>query len=174
MSGYQVGLFDAPEGQGPLLSEARREVVEGREDGISCPCCDQYVRVYRRKLNKPMARLLLWLVRRHEKDPRWYNVHEFPLIQGRRGGGDFAKLAHWGLVEEGRLDDEDGTRRTSGIWVPTSKARQFVAGALRVPSHVHLYNNHPVGFSDTPISIRDALGEEFSYADLMGREEAGA
>ena len=153
------------------LVEAKAELRAALLAGgiVDCPCCTQVCKIYKRKLNKPMARLLLWLVHQPEKDPRWYNVHEFPLIQGRRGGGDFAKLVHWGLVEECPKDSEDKTRRTSGLWRPTKKGIAFARGEVEVLSHVHLYNNvaYDVGHAQW-IGIRDALGNKFDYEELMG------
>ena len=58
-----------PEKPAELTAEQMRQAVErlraevqaGLDDGTICPCCDKYVRRYRRKLNASMARSLIWL-----------------------------------------------------------------------------------------------------------------
>ncbi|MDP6933906.1 MAG: hypothetical protein QGG40_13360 [Myxococcota bacterium] len=149
------------------IYDTREWVMANLDDGVVCPCCDQYAKTYRRKLNEAMARLLIWLVRSYMADPRFYNIHEFPLIQGRRGGGDFAKLIHWGVVIQ--KPNEGTEKRTSGMWKPTGVGIDFVNRPWsRIPSHVYLYNGEEMGFSDSTTNIREALGKRFSYAELMG------
>ena len=130
-----------------------------------CPCCGQKVKIYPRKLNVNMARWLIWLVKAYKEERRWWSVNEGPVLQNRKGGGDFAKLVHWGLIRE-RID-EGSSKRKSGFWKPTQKGAMFVRGKIDVPSHVHLYNNEIVGWSDEPVTIEEALGKEFSYRELM-------
>ena len=78
------------------------------------------------------------------------------------------KLYHWGLIEEMAKDPGDTTRRTSGLWRPTEKGVQFVQCLLQVPKRVYLYNNEILGWDDQTVTIRDALGTKFDYAELMG------
>jgi hypothetical protein len=153
---------------GATLKEAQEWLFDNVEEGAECPCCVQLARLYKRSLNSPMARLLIWLVRQHHSDARWYTIHEFPLIQGRRGGGDFAKLTYWGLIEEQPKDPEDTEKRTSGIWRPTAKGVDFAHARIRVPKRVHLYNNTQVGWDEEQVSIRQALGKKFDYHELTG------
>lgn len=152
------------------VAEARAIVMRNREEknGTTCPCCDQNCKVYPRSLNAPMARLLIWLVNSYEGHPRWYNVHEFPLIQGRRGGGDFAKMVYWGLIEE-REKDEGQDQRTSGFWRPTERGIDFVHRKISVRRKAMIYNKGKLRHEGERIDIVDALGEDFSYDELMGR-----
>lgn len=164
--------FMAPQPQpskGPHLFELRAEVMAQIEDGITCPCCGQYCRLYKRKLNAPMACALIWLVlRKTDTKKDWINIHESPLFQGRRVGGDFAKLEHWRLIESKLNEDE--TKRCSGLWRPTEKGVAFVEKRITVPAKVHLYNNVIHGWSEEHITIIDALGEKFDYGELMNRD----
>jgi hypothetical protein len=131
-----------------------------------CPCCGQKVKIYKRKLNANMARWLIWLVKAYRDARRWWSVNEGPVLQNRKGGGDFAKLVHWGLIRE-KPNEADSSKRTSGFWKPTKKGALFARMKIEVPSHVHLYNNEIVGWSDTPITIENALGKRFNYRELM-------
>ena len=79
-------------------------------------------------------------------------------------GGEFAKLAHWTLIRQ-RVNEDTG-KRTSGVWAPTKRGVEFAYGRIAIASHVHLYNNSPVGFSGRT-NIHGALGTKFDYEELM-------
>lgn len=163
------------------LAEAKRFVEQNLASGTLCPCCGQDVKLYPRKLYADMAAWLIWLVGRsfevaaHDRavsrdvpgivpvqSRGWVRASEHPTA-----GGDYGKLAHWGLAELRPKDPADRTRRTSGWWIPTEKGVAFVRGQILVPSHVMLFNSEVRGFSDEQVSIQQALGEKFSYSDLM-------
>lgn len=149
------------------LADAQATVAKAlREpsEGIDCPCCGQKVQLYRRPLNSEMARWLIVLTRLHlAADRGWVNVKDGPLKATR--GGDYGKLLHWGLIEQ--RPNTDPKKRTSGFWRPTQKGVQFAKNELSVPSHVYIYNNQARGFSDTAVTIVDALGVKFSYPELL-------
>lgn len=157
------------------LEDAKTYVLAKRDEGVPCPCCGQYCKVYPRSLNAAMARFLIWLVREYEARKRndaatdlWISVNDGPLIQNRKGGGDFAKMEHWGLIEQMQNDDE--TKRTSGFWRPTQSGIDFVYGRVMVPKKAMLYMNECIGFSEEKINIREALGTTFDYQELMGEK----
>ena len=132
-------------------AELRDALVAG--ESSTCPCCDQFVKLYRRKLNSGMAHSLvsLW------KQARQYYVH-VPSTMGK-SDGDIAKLRYWELIES--------HPEQSGYWRVTELGEQFVTGQITVPSHVLLYNNRFLGLDGDSVSIEDCLGEKFSYAELM-------
>ena len=83
--------------------------------------------------------------------------------------GDFAKMRLWNLIEKNEELREDGSNR-NGLYKITQRGRNFVQGKTTVKSHVLIYDNRFLGFDGDQISIADALGEKFSYAELMGLE----
>lgn len=144
--------------------------------GCRCPCCKQYVKIYKRALGSQMARWLIWLVRTwdHKFQPRmlkrvdneaWIDIRLSPVR-----GGDYAKLLHWGLVQH-KIDvlEKNGGRdkRDSGLWRPTFKGIDFVNGKVKMPSHVYLYDNMKIGEESALITIEQALGKRHSYKELM-------
>ena len=149
------------------LVDARAYVRANRGEGVECPCCDQYARVYERSLNYAMARFLIWLVKAYESCARWWSVNDGPLIQNRKGGGDFAKMEHWGLIIS--CPNEDSTKRMSGFWRPTKRGIDFVYRRIQVPVRIHLYHNQVVGWSPEMTTVVEALGKKFDYAELMRR-----
>lgn len=162
-------LFDGPNGgepprYGETLAAARERVQKSLDEGIVCPCCDQYARVYQRQIYRRMALWLIWAVKENEREPRWLGVEECPRAAR---GGDTAKLRYWGLIIEQDHDPADRYKRTSGLWKPTESGRQFAYDRIRVPKYCAVYNGEPLDFSSETASIRDALGREFNYDELM-------
>jgi hypothetical protein len=167
------------------LAHARDWLRLHIDRGAVCPCCNQLVRTYRRKLNSEMARWLLWLTRtweqqdkaRYGSTPRfgfdrrfeegtatgvWIDVKQSPVR-----GGDYAKLLYWKLVEQKPKTDDKKDTKDSGLWRPTHKGLDFVYRRVQVPSHAYVYNSRVLKFESTLIGIEDALGAKFSYAELM-------
>ena len=149
------------------------------DKGARCPCCKQYVKIYKRVLGSQMARWLIWLVRTFEQLPEyaptmlanppaplrkigWVDIRQSPVR-----GGDYAKLVHWGLVEQKQNNSEKDTK-DSGLWRPTFRGIDFVHRRIMVPSHVYLYDNIKLKEEPRKIMIDDALGKKFSYSELMG------
>ena len=143
------------------LAEARQIVAGGVQEGVTCPCCDQYIKRYKRALNSTMARFLIWLVRTSRDTPGgWVDIRRCPVR-----GGDYAKLLHWGMVAH--AEDKDGGKR-SGMWRPTEQGVEFAHSVTRVPSHVFLLTGQVDGWASTTTDIRGALGKRFDYLELMG------
>jgi hypothetical protein len=68
---------------------------------------------------------------------------------------------------------EDGSAR-NGYYKITKKGYDFIRGA-RVPSHTFIYNGNQRGFTESTITINQALKSSFSYDELMamGAEDLG-
>lgn len=158
--------------------------------GARCPCCKQYVKIYRRALGAPMSRWLIWLVRTWEQNDKqlpgvrfafdrrfeegtsaghWVDIRQSPVR-----GGDYAKLVHWGLIEQkpNLNEKKNGAKDTkdSGLWRPTYKGLDFAHGRSKVPSHVHLYDNIKIsvtGAEEPLVTIMQTLGKKYSYSELM-------
>ena len=148
------------------LAEARRAVTAGLDDGVECPCCGQFAKVYKRKLNSFMAYALI-VLRNHavRSDNQWVHIRALSL-RVAAGGGELAKLCHWDLIEEMPAQREDGSRH-AGFYRITARGLSFVNGETSVPRHVFIYDNGVRGFSDERTTIREALGDKFNYSELM-------
>lgn len=129
------------------------------EDGARCPVCDQNVKIYRRKLNSGMARSLIRMYRAGGLD----FIH-LPTTVGSRSREE-GKLRYWGLVEEEQVLRPDGGR--AGYWRVTPMGELFVLGKITVWSHARVYNGKCLGLNGNQITIKDALGSQFDYAELM-------
>lgn len=149
-----------------VLKQLRYEVRHGAEDaqGVTCPVCERYVKVYRRRLNSEMARFLIKLVHAYKRYPRYYTMRE--LYPGNnKSASDGVYLAHWGLIE--KADVVNQAQAPAGSYRPTDKGLRFAHNNEFVPTHVHLLNNEVVGWADKQTNIRTALGRKFNYEELM-------
>ncbi len=144
------------------LAQAKDWIAARFDEGADCPCCDQRVQRYRRKLNSNMAVFLISLVRasRARSATTWIS-HLDLSYRGR----DYSTVSFWGLAETAVV--ADGDKRTSGMWRITPKGVAFARGGLSVPSHVYIYNNQELGFSEAEIGIVEALGSRFNYQELI-------
>lgn len=147
------------------IAEAREIIFEedNFSNGTNCPCCNQLVKKYNRKLNSAAALSLISLWK--QSSPMGEDVHVSKIEGASSSGGNFAQLERWNLIEAVR--NTDTQKRTSGFWHITLKGERFVKGLVTVPSYVTTYNMETLGFSEEHINIRQALGTKFDYTEMM-------
>ena len=138
------------------LGEARDWMRDHASKGDRCPCCRQFVKVYRRKLNSGMA---AWLIRFHRATDSDRQYHD-AIRTVARGAGDWSLLSHWGLV--GPHPDKPG------FWRETLLGVRFVHRITSVRSHAVLYDGHLLRLDGDPVEIEWCLGNRFNYDELMG------
>jgi hypothetical protein len=162
--------------QGASLEDAKRWLRARFNKGAACPCCQQFVKLYKRPFNKSMAYVLLLMASYFRGDPveEWLHVPSYIADMAsdnpRRAAavrGDWAKMKLWGLIEEKPGTRDDGSPRV-GYYRLTTLGRRFVNREVKVPSHVYIYNGEPLRRMVTEeITIDDALGTEFNYDEIM-------
>jgi len=145
------------------VREARKKLEKNfRDETQTCPCCDQLVKLYKRKLNTKMAKCLIDLYKLPNSDTKYYHTS---CLESYDGGGDFAKLRYWKLIRE--MSNSDKSKRSSGFWKITATGQLFVENKSRVASHILMYNQEFYGYTDTQIDIYDGLADKFDYEELM-------
>lgn len=142
-----------------FLDDARDWLVARLDDGQDCPCCGQLAKVYRRKIHAAMARDLIRVWR--TVGSGWFHIRS---TLGH-DGGDFAKLAYWGLIEEFDATRDDGGR--AGWWRITARGQVYVFGSGLVPKYARIYDGQLLNLTGDLVGIRDALGTRFRFDDLM-------
>jgi len=156
---------------GTDLEGAKAFVQTNLRDGVTCPCCGQLCKIYKRKLNSTMALALVLIYQffKTHKHADWLHVAAF-LVKVKHdssiAGGDVVKLRYWGLLERAAGERPDGSDRI-GRYKITDLGKQFVEGRVAVASHVLLYNQSLLGTATELITIKDALGQRFKYDELM-------
>lgn len=149
------------------IEQGKIHIQQGMSDGVSCPCCGQLVKLYRRTLYHSMAVALCSLYREAQGRTDVY-VHIDQLTLNV-GGSDFSKLKHWGLIEAypQELHDDPKTK-TAGKWRITDKGCEFAEGRITLPKYALIFNNRCYGMAGDPVTIIDSLKEDFDYPEMMG------
>lgn len=147
------------------ILEAKAFLNENYKQGAVCPCCNQLVKEYKRTIYARIAVYLISLYKLNSVEPdRFFSVAEIGAIFG---GGDFAKLSYWGLIEEQPKDPLDTSVRTSGFWRITPLGNRYVQGQEAVSKYIHLLNGGLRKYSGPKQYIESALGKKFNYEQLM-------
>lgn len=148
------------------VKAARRALEQRLRSGAVCPCCRQYAKVYKRKLNADMAR---WLIAFYKADA----VDEFKHVSAAsdylgnaQRTGDYGKLRFWGLIEP-YATNTGPDKRGGGHWRVTDAGVAFVLCRASVPSYALIYNNELLDLEGEPVMIDQALGKRFRYQELM-------
>lgn len=147
------------------LSEAQHWLKELLTEGADCPCCHQFAKKYRRKLNSSMARGLIWLVCEAGPERAWVEYSKVGPQWLQKIGGTLATLEHWRLIES--RENTETAKRASGIWRPTMIGREFALGKWMLPKYAIIYNNRCERLDGEEFGIWDALGSDFDYEALM-------
>jgi hypothetical protein len=142
------------------LEDAKAKVAAALDEGITCPCCQQFAKRYRRKIHAGIARELIRLYQLG-KAMDWVHVRQLDS-----GGGDLAKCLYWRLVEERGKTDDTGAK-TSGYWRIADAGRAFVERRMSIEKYALVYDGALEGFTGPKVDIVACLGSRFSYAELM-------
>jgi len=145
------------------LGEARDWLRDRVEDGASCPCCRQFAKVYKRKINHSAVRGLVAIYAQRNNENGGY-AH-LPSLGLGRLGGEAARLSYWGLIEEERVEREDGGR--AGWWRITPQGIDWLHSRIAVPTYARIYDGRLLGLTGAPWRVKDAVKEHFDLRDLM-------
>jgi hypothetical protein len=158
------------------LEWAKKWVIENRGTGVNCPCCDQFVKIYRRKVTSSMAMVLVAMYHQFKTMPPtvfldvpdWMSktvAHRYPAATR---GGDYAKLRYWGLIEtQPGMLRPDGSGRT-GLWRITDYGNKFVRREATIWCAAYTCNDSFLGYDTSKaIYIESCLGKKFDYSELM-------
>lgn len=148
------------------LEEVQNWLRAKVEKGETCPCCKQFAKVYKRKIYSKAVYSLIKLYRLNENQANYYHITQLNP-EKVSGGGDFAKLVYWGLIEEKPKEEDETTSRTSGYWKITNKGRYFVERQKTIPTYARIYDSRLLGLTGPEIDIKEALGTKFDYEELM-------
>jgi hypothetical protein len=155
------GTFDFSENGDTPLREVRDYFFSNVDEGLTCPCCGQFAKIYKRKLNRTMVKALRAL---HNAGGTLDWVHSQSILSSNHYGGDVGKTALWGLVRERRIPRKDGGR--AGWWMVTPEGLSFLRGTKAVPKYACVYNGRLQMLKGDPVTIND-VAREFRLDDLM-------
>lgn len=150
------------------LKQAKVYLRENFKEGANCPCCGQFVKLYKYAFHSGMARCLILIYNAttpHKQTDGFMHVENYFVSIGVKMKGYHGKLKYYKMLEQ--LPNNDSSKAKSGIWRITQKGKDFVENKIEVPKRVHLYNDIVVDWSDEQITIKQALGSKFNYAELI-------
>lgn len=139
----------------------KAELLSGQK--TDCPCCGRYAQVYKRHINCTIARQLIML---HKKADRNYLHASLLIPSGQTGQGDLTKAKYFKLIEA--MPEESEVKKSSGFWRLTEKGLGFIKGEILIPEYVLIFDDNVIGVSETHIDIKQSLASGgFNYSDLM-------
>jgi len=170
--GYKIEKIIIPKSDQDFktLGEVKQVLRETLLQGVHCPCCTQFAKVYKRKLNKALSVCLLRAYSLYGR--KKFHVKDLlmsdKIFAANMNGGNFSTGAYWGIMKMIPNTDED--KRTSGYWILTDLGEQFLLKKLKLPKHIWMFNAALVKQSDELVSIDEALTLKFSYKETMANK----
>ncbi len=148
------------------LNEARIFVEQGKRtnDGVICPCCDRFAKLYDRYATAAMTYALILIYKKNKTN--WLHVTKFLTKEGISAGRDVVTFCHWHLMEKKEGGKKDGNP-SRGVFRITENGVLFIYDKITIPKYCFLYNDKVDHFSAEQITIQEALTEKFSYSDLI-------
>lgn len=153
------------------FEKTREEFVSQLEQGAVCPCCGRFNKLYARKINSSMAWVLMLVYDYYKKEKnlrKWLKVEsylkELPAVPTSLRG-DFPKLRYWGLIIQ-NPNEIEGVK--TGLYKITERGINFCEGRIKVSKIAFVHNKVVKSFSEEQIDIVEALGDRFSYKELLG------
>jgi len=149
------------------VTEARLMLVSNLSKGVECPCCTQYVKLYRRAFTRAMAIGLKFLYDCQTTDKHGY-VHLEDYLKDQKCAssirGDMPKARFWGLIE-GRNEKRDDDSKRNGYYKITKKGEDFIEGLICIPDAVFIFNNELHSISEKTTTYKECT-KKFKYYDL--------
>ena len=145
------------------ILEGRAHLSANFEKGTICPCCSQFVKVYKYKLYANSIKALIEL---SHLGPGFHHISKYAeATKHRPRAAHFADLRHWGFIRKS-MEPVDG-KKSSGFWEITLEGHKFIYGKTTAKERVRIFNNNLFGFEGEEISVLQALGNKFNYDELM-------
>lgn len=142
------------------IQQSREWLEENRHEGVSCPSCEQYVKVYKRTINGGMVRTLATMYQKAGL--------EFVHVPSLRvdSNHEVSQLAWRGLVEEEKRIREDGGR--AGYWRVTVDGALWLKGVTSAPKYAIVYNNKVLELSeDETVRVNDVKMKNFDLQEIL-------
>jgi hypothetical protein len=152
------------------LGEARAALRVAYIKGANCPCCKQFVKLYKRTISSSMAAGLCMVARAKTVGEPFHLESFFRSVSPEYDvGGDFAKVRFWDFIESIEGLKEDGNP-DNGMYKLTESGRRFVYDKVETIKYVWIFANKVREYGkDQYVTIHDCLqrSNKFDYDKLM-------
>lgn len=148
------------------LSEAKKYLHDNVSQGVICPCCNRYNKMYTRKITSSMAYglILIYNSVRTDKFHLEKLLKEIDCPPSIRG--DLSKFVHWGVLQKYAGEKKDGNP-SLGYYQITKIGVQFIFNEIKLPKYLMILNNEVIFEADEKITIRKAIQNKFYYNNLI-------
>ena len=133
------------------VREAREYIKENVVDGVACPCCGSWNRVYSRRLNRAKVRELREIFAYADDRGELYDFVNVPASGVSLRNREYPKLRFWGLLEP--RDPDVGSGEGTGWWRVTPQGVAFVRGRLELPNKVLEYRSRVLRFAEDAVVV---------------------
>lgn len=150
--------------------QARIRALISVGEETECQSCGHLHRATRRTISAAQARNLITIYHATKNgavDREGFLCPRDLLSKAANRGNETPRLKHWGLLAPHEESHRTRETNSAGLYKLTEKGEAFVEDRIRVPKAVYVYRDCVQRQDDETISIRDALGKEFDYVDLM-------
>lgn len=158
---------------GKTLREARNEMQQKLREGTICPCCDRYIKIYKRRIHKNIAVGLIEFCKYQTLNKStWVRLRTLadssPTFYRYCGDGkmDITTGRYWGLLEESG-EEPNADTKSAGMYRLTEKGISFVRNEIKISKYAFILRDTVMDMSEEMVSIVDCLEEKFSYSELM-------
>jgi hypothetical protein len=147
--------------------------------GVTCPCCQGFVKVYKRRITKNAVRALGIILKaahmEFEVTPyirfKYIHIQEvFSKLGLRATAMDYIQLERFGLIEkqiDERTKQEKADKKDIGMWKPTELGYDFFCNRATIPKYIMVLNNEEVGRSIINISVTQCIKDRHIYEEIM-------
>lgn len=129
-------LISTPEpSDDDTIWQSRHWIRENKFRGVSCPTCEKHVQEYRYSISSAQAKALKTMHTKHKTN--YVSLHKLRQRMKVDPNSELTKLAHWRLIRQ--------HPRLSGVWAVTDRGADWIAGNLRIPQSVYVYQGELTG-----------------------------
>lgn len=149
---------DVPRGDW-TIDETRDWLWVRIEDGAVCPVCEQFAKIYYRKINSTMT-LALRTLYRFTQGGNFTQASKLP--------GDTHEMSQflwWEMVEDEKRIREDGWR--AGYYRIAKKGVDWLHERISVPEFARIYDARLLELMGDPYWLADAVKNPFNFRKLM-------
>lgn len=151
------------------IEQLKELLRENMDKGTICPCCNNYVKMYKRKLTSSMVFCLIHFKKHVDKNGNEFQnfitiLDRLKLTSTQRA--DWQKLVYFKLIT---AETSERGHPRSGYYKLTELGIKFVNHQSVVPEFVKVYNSKTYGYSEKQINISQAINNKFNYLELMGK-----
>jgi len=151
------------------IEQVKQFLRENMTNGTICPCCNNYVKMYKRKLTSSMVFCLIHFKKHVDRNGNEFQnyiniLDRLKLTPMQRA--DWQKLVYFKLIQ---AETTQRGHARSGYYRLTDLGIKFVNHQSLVPEYVKVYNSKVFGYSETQINISQAIKNKFNYLELMSK-----